>query len=84
MLALNEQWSKENDNLHELHDSLTKAVLKANNDLADKQKEILEATFKLEETKIEAQNAKEEFLKTNLELAQNELDKRLEEASEKY
>ena len=84
ILALNEQWFKENDILRELHDSLTKAVSKANNDLVDKQKEILEATFKLEETKIEAQNAKEEFLKTNLELAQNELDKRLEEASEKY
>ena len=84
IFALNEQWFKENDVLRELHDSLTKAVSKANNDLADKQKEILQAAFKLEETKIEAQNAKEEFLKTNLELAQNELDKRLEEASEKY
>lgn len=70
--------------MRELHDNLTKAVSKANNDLTDKQKEIQEATFKLEETKIEAKAAKEEFLKTNLELAQNELDKKLEEASEKY
>lgn len=80
----NHQLTLKNESLTETKTLLNQQILEENEKLYNVYKQIDEATFKLDSVKDEAQKAKEEFLKTNLELAQNELDKQLEIAGQKY
>ena len=84
VVAQNHQIAADNESLKEQKELINKQIIEETNNLYKIYQQIDEATFKVDTVKEEAETAKQEFLRTNLEVAQNELDKSLEQMGAKY